>query len=87
MVFNRHSANLGKTILSEVTLVIEGSVIPITALVAQGTVVLALLILLMIVDPFMAISIGGILRALLFRCICSHEWPTKTTRPRAYKSE
>ena len=35
---NRHSANLGKTILSEVTLVIEGSVIPITALVALGTV-------------------------------------------------
>jgi len=54
---NRHSADLGKTILSEVGMVITGSMVPLMTLVSQSTVVLALLILIVIVDPLLALSI------------------------------
>ena len=58
---NRHSADLGKTILSEVSTVIGGSMIPLMTLMAQSTVALALLILLIIVDPQLALSVGVVL--------------------------
>ena len=58
---NRHSADLGKTILSEVGAVISGGMIPLMTLMAQSTVVLALLILLIIVDPMLALSVGVVL--------------------------
>jgi ABC-type multidrug transport system fused ATPase/permease subunit len=57
----RHSADLGKTILSEVGIVIQGGMIPLMTLIAQGTVTLALLILLLIVDPLLTIIIGLVL--------------------------
>jgi ATP-binding cassette, subfamily B, bacterial PglK len=58
---NRHSADLGKTILSEVQKVIENGMIPMMTLMAQSTVALALLILLLIVDPLLALSVGVVL--------------------------
>jgi ATP-binding cassette, subfamily B, bacterial PglK len=54
----RHSADLGKTVLSEVQQVIKGALIPMMQLVAHGAVVLAILILLILVHPVLAISVG-----------------------------
>ena len=58
---NRHSADLGKTVLSEVQKVIESGMFPLMTLMAQSTVTLALLILLIIVDPLLALSVGLVL--------------------------
>jgi len=58
---NRHSADLGKTILSEVQTVINNGMTPLMTLMAQSTVTLALLILLIIVDPLLALSVGVVL--------------------------
>jgi ABC-type multidrug transport system fused ATPase/permease subunit len=58
---SRHSADLGKTILSEVQNVIENAMIPLVNLIAHSTVTLALLILLIIVDPALALSVGVVL--------------------------
>lgn len=58
---NRHSADLGKAILSEVSIVIGGSIIPLITLLAQSSVAIALLILLLVVDPILAVSVGVVL--------------------------
>ena len=58
---SRHSADLGKTILSEVGTVISGALTPLMTLMAQSMVALALLILLIIVDPLLALSVGLVL--------------------------
>ena len=58
---NRHSADLGKTILSEVGSVIGGGLVPMMTLFAQATVTFALLILLIVVDPLLALSVGCVL--------------------------
>ena len=57
----RNSADLGKNILSEVAQVIGYALGPIANIIAQGTVVAAILLLLLIVDPILAISIGLVL--------------------------
>jgi ABC-type multidrug transport system fused ATPase/permease subunit len=60
---NRHSADLGQTVLAEIVQVINGALIPMLQLVAQSAVVLSILTLLIIFDPFLAvvtaISLGG----------------------------
>ena len=58
---NRHTAGLGTNILSEVSIVIGKGLIPLLTLVAQGMVTLAILILLFIVDPLLALSVGIVL--------------------------
>lgn len=58
---NRHSADLGKTILSQVNAVIQYGMLPLMTLMAQGAVALALLILLLIVDPLLAFGVGIVL--------------------------
>lgn len=55
---NRHSAELGKTILSEVQILVFNGMFPLMELIAKGTVTIALVILLIIVDPTLAILIG-----------------------------
>jgi ABC-type multidrug transport system fused ATPase/permease subunit len=55
---NRHSADLGKTILSEVSAVIGGGLVPIMTLIAQGAVGIALLALLIVMDPKLALIVG-----------------------------
>jgi len=54
---NRHSADIGKMILSEVAQVLNGALIPLLQLLSQTLVVLFLIILLMIVDPLLTVLI------------------------------
>jgi len=61
---SRHSADLGKTILSEVSAVINGVLTPMINLVAQGAVALALLLLLISIDPKLALIVGLSLAAV-----------------------
>ncbi len=58
---NRHSADLGKAILSEASNVIGGGLSPLINLIAQSVVALALLILLISVDPLLALCVGFVL--------------------------
>ncbi len=51
---NRHSADLGKTILSEVDKVISGGLNTMINLIAQSLVAFTILILLIVVDPKLA---------------------------------
>ena len=65
----RNSADLGKNILSEVNQLIANALIPIMNIIAQSAVSIALLLLLIIVEPFLALSIGlilGITYSLIF---------------------
>ena len=60
---NRHSADLGKTILSEVGQVVNDVLMPCMELLAHGIVALFLVVLLLLVDPVLAstviIVLGG----------------------------
>jgi ATP-binding cassette, subfamily B, bacterial PglK len=58
---NRHSIDLGKNVLSEVGLFVGNGLIPLLTLVAQSAIVIAMLILLLIVDPFLALTVGSVL--------------------------
>ena len=60
---NHHSANLGKTILAEVGLIVGGYLKPLLNLVAKGMVVFALIILLVLTDPKLALIIAFTLGA------------------------
>ena len=55
---NRHSADLGKTILSEVEKVIYSAVMPFMTLMAQGAVAIVLLTLLILIEPQLALIVG-----------------------------
>jgi ABC-type multidrug transport system fused ATPase/permease subunit len=59
----RHSAELGKTILSEVNSVIYNAVNPMMLLIAQGAVATALLTLLLLIDSKLALIVGLTLTA------------------------
>ncbi len=58
---NRNSSELGAKILSEVYTVVEGILIPIGTLISKFFTVTGLLILLILVDPMLAISTGTVL--------------------------
>ena len=58
---NRHSADLGKNILSEAGGVVGGFLKPLIDVIAKGMVALSIITLLIIVDPKLAFSIGVIL--------------------------
>lgn len=55
---NRHSADLGKTILSEVGIVVSSGLKPMMNLIAQVTVALALLMLIVFTNPKLALIVG-----------------------------
>jgi ABC-type multidrug transport system fused ATPase/permease subunit len=55
---SRHSADLGKTILSEVSTVIHQAIVPIMNLIAQGAVTMAVTMLLIVIDPKLALIVG-----------------------------
>ena len=61
---NRNSANIGKTILSEVQQIVRVGMKPMIELIAKGTIVITLITLLIIVDPKISLivgfSIGGV---------------------------
>jgi len=63
---NRHSADLGKTILSEVSVVVSGCMMPAMTLVSQASVLSALLILLLIVSPLLSLTVGTLLITIYF---------------------
>ncbi|UCU92217.1 ABC transporter ATP-binding protein [Hydrogenophaga taeniospiralis] len=58
---SRHSADMGKMILSEVKEVIDKVIVHTMNLIAQSAVVIALLTLLVLIDPILALSVGAIL--------------------------
>lgn len=62
----KHSANLGKNILSEVNTVIQQTILPILNLFAQSAIVVTIIILLIIVDPVLALSVGFVLSISYF---------------------
>jgi len=55
---NRHSAELGKTILSEISRVISGAISPMMDLISRGMLAIAIIFLLIIVDPKLALIVG-----------------------------
>ena len=55
---NRHSADLGKTILSEVGLIVNKGIGPMMNLITQSTVTIALLVLLILVDPKLTLIVA-----------------------------
>ena len=55
---SRHSADLGKTILSEVSQIVGSGISPLMELIAKSAVVIALIILLFIADPMLALVIS-----------------------------
>ena len=57
-VLDRHSADLGKSILSEVTTIIGSGMGPMMELIAKSTVTIALLILVTISSPKLALITG-----------------------------
>lgn len=65
---NRNSADLGKTILSEIEVVVGGGITPVMELIAKGTVTISLLSLLIIADPKLSLivgfSLGGVYGAI-----------------------
>ena len=56
-----HSADIGKNILSEVNMVIAQTIVPAMNLIVQCSVTFAILSLLIIIDPVLALSVGSIL--------------------------
>ena len=58
---NRHSADLGKTILSEVSQVIGGALAPCLDLIAKSMMAIAIVALLIFVDPQLAFITGIVL--------------------------
>ena len=60
---SRHSSDLGKNILSEVAQVVGGGIAPFMELIAKGAVTIALIILLIIVNPKLALMVGFSLSA------------------------
>jgi ABC-type multidrug transport system fused ATPase/permease subunit len=58
---NRHSADLGKTVLSEVGNLVNGGMLPLLNLIAQTALASAILVLLLIVDPILAFSVSIVL--------------------------
>lgn len=55
---NRNSADIGKTILSEVDQVIGNGINPLMELVSKGMVIFAIIILLVFIDPKVTIIVG-----------------------------
>lgn len=63
---SRHSADLGKSILSEVEQVINGALFPLMQSVAHGIISIFLLILLLIVDVKLALISAAVLGGIYF---------------------
>jgi ABC-type bacteriocin/lantibiotic exporter with double-glycine peptidase domain len=57
----RNSSELGKNIISEVQTVVNSAIIPVMTIIAQGTVSVAILLVLIIVDPKLALIVGATL--------------------------
>ena len=72
---NRNSANLGKTILSEVGGVVGKGLKPLMDLIAKSMVTVALITLLIIADPKLALIVGlslGLAYAIIYKFTLSY---------------
>lgn len=58
---NRHSADLGKTILSEVEQVISQTLLPTARCIANAVIAICLIVLLLLVNPWVALFAAGFL--------------------------
>ena len=58
---NRHSTDLGKTVLSEVSTVVSQGIVPLMTLCAQSIVTLALITVLLVVDTILAVTVSLVL--------------------------
>ena len=66
---SRHSSDLGKTVLSEVNEVIGNGISPLMELIAKSAIAIAIIVLLIIADPKLAVIIGfsiGLIYAFIF---------------------
>ena len=63
---NRNSANLGKTILSEVGIIINQGINPMINLIAQSFIAFMMLSLLIVTDTRLALTVGLVLGASYF---------------------
>lgn len=54
---NRHSSNLGTTVLSDVSTVINSGMLPLANLISQGAIAIGLLLLLLYVDARLALFV------------------------------
>lgn len=61
---SRHSADFGKTILSEVNGIVANGITPILDLISKGMIIIALVSLLVITDPKLALTVGLVLPAI-----------------------
>ena len=69
---SRHSADLGKNILSEVGIVVSSGVKPMLDLIAQSLVTFAILALLIFVDPILTVVVSltlGISYGLIYKIL------------------
>ena len=67
---NRHSAEIGKTVLSEAGKVVGKGLAPLMDLITQSTVSIALMILLILVDPKLTLIVGltlGLAYTLIYK--------------------
>jgi len=60
---SRDSSDLSKTVLSEIGTLVGNGIMPMLNLAAHGVVAIALLTLLMVVDPILALIVGTVLIA------------------------
>ncbi len=58
---NRNSSNLGRNILSEVSNLVSGGIMPMLTLIAQGTVAIFLITLLIFVNPIISLVVAIVL--------------------------
>jgi ABC-type bacteriocin/lantibiotic exporter with double-glycine peptidase domain len=80
---SRNSADLGKTILSEVQQIIGNGLRPLLGLITQTTVVIALITLLIIADPKLAIIVGfSLISAYGFIFYCVQRYLNRTGEER-----
>ena len=72
---NRNSSKLGKSILSEVDFVVGNGISPAISFIAQTFVTSAIIVLLIIVDPKLALVVGfifGTIYALIYKFTKNH---------------
>jgi ABC-type multidrug transport system fused ATPase/permease subunit len=58
---NRHSADLGKTILNEVDSVVSHTMIPVLKMVSNSFIALFIVVLLVLLQPWVALATAGLL--------------------------
>lgn len=71
---NRNSSTISKNVLSEVSAVTNGCLMPMISLITQSAVAIAIVILLVILDPIVSLIVGlifGIAYSIIYRSLSS----------------